>query len=226
MAQLEGISIMRPHVFKSVVAMVAILGATPAAAQLYKWVDERGVTNYSNQPPTDPKTAKNLRPIEDRLSVYSPDQGLLQVIEDDHKNFDKRQSQRAKIESLEYQLEAERRARQQAATAAQQSQSAYEKCLADGRLDCNAIYGVEPYGPPVVFIPNRHRRKHIPQTVLPPGAIAGNVTAGNNFIPGNSAAANSTTAGTATETKGIMRGKPAEARARRFHSERPLLERR
>jgi Skp family chaperone for outer membrane proteins len=219
---------MRPRAFTgSVIALLAILAAAPAPAQLYKWVDERGVTNYSNQPPADPKTAKNLRPVpEDRLSVYSPDEGLLQAIEDSHKNIDQRLSQRAKIESLENQLEAERRARQQAATAVQVSQSAYEKCLADGRLDCNAIYGVAPYGPPVVFFPKRHRRKHIPQTVLPPGAIAGNVTGGNGFIPGNSAAANGTTAGTAAGTKGMKLEQSAKMRARKSPAERPLLERR
>jgi hypothetical protein len=225
---LEVIPLMRPHAFTgSVTALLAILAAAPAPAQLYKWVDERGVTNYSNQPPSDPKTAKNLRPVpEDRLSVYSPDQALVQAIDDDRQNGQQRQRQRAKIESLENQLEAERGARQQAAAAAQQSQSAYEKCLADGRLDCSAIYGVETYGPPVVFIPNRHRRKHLPQTVLPPGAIAGNVTGGNGFIPGNSAAANGTTAGTAAGTKGMKLERSAETRARRSPSERPLLERR
>ena len=219
---------MRSHAFTgSVIAIVAVLAAAPACAQLYKWVDAQGVTNYSNQPPTDPKTAKNLRPVEDRLSVYSPDQGLLQAIEDDHKNFDRRQSQRAKIESLENQLEAERRARQQAAAAAQQSQADYEKCVADGRLDCNAIYGgYQPYFPPVVFVPRHHRRQHIPQTVLKPGTIAGTATGDKGFVPGNSAAANSTHGGTVTGGKGSARGKSTVGRARSAPSERPWLERR
>jgi hypothetical protein len=208
---------MRVHaVTRLSIALFAILAAMPGSAQLYKWVDERGVTNYSNQPPSDPKTAKNARPVEDRLSVYSPDPALAQAIDDDRQNGQQRQRQRAKIESLENQLQAERQARQQAAAAQQSSQSAYEKCLADGRLDCNAIYGVEPYGPPVVFIPNRHRRQHIPQTVLPPGAIAGTVTGDKGFIPGNSA----------TATKDAGPAKSTERRARSSPSERPLLERR
>ena len=31
--------------------LIALLAATPAAAQTYKWVDERGVTNYGTKPP-------------------------------------------------------------------------------------------------------------------------------------------------------------------------------
>lgn len=202
----------------SIIAIAAMMAAAPASAQLYKWVDERGVTNYSNQPPPDPKAVKTLRRVEDRLSVYSPDQALLQAIEDDQQNSLKRRNQRAQIESLENQLEAERRAREQAAAAAaREPQAAYERCLADGRTDCDATYGYLPYAPPVAFVRNRHRRQHIPQTVLPPGAIAGHVTADKGYIPGNSAGA---------ATGPNVPRKSAESRVRRPPSDRPLLERR
>lgn len=210
---------MRPCDIAKFLAAAAIAVSTPASAQqLYKWVDERGVTNYSNQPPSDPRTARNVRAVEDRLSVYSPDQGLVQAIEDSHKNFDQRQRERARIEALERQLEAERSARQQSAAAAQQSQLAYDRCIADGRPDCNAIYGV--YGPyyPVIVAPPRHRRQPVPQAVLTPGATAGNVTADNNFIPGNSAAAR-------PAPKESAHRRPPERRSGRSE-ERPLLERR
>src|SRR6187551_1207977 len=192
MAPREGISTMRLRVTTGwIIALTALLAAPPVAAQLYKWVDENGVTNYSNQPPANPKAAKNLRPVEDRLSVYSPDEGLTQAIDDARQKSQQRQSQRARIDNLETQLQDERRAREQAtAAAARETQLAYEKCVADRRVDCNAIYaGYPPYDPPVVIIPNQHRRRNIPQTVLPPGATAGNVTGNNGFIPGNSAAA-------------------------------------
>lgn len=211
---------MRPRDIAKFIAAAAFAASTPASAQqLYKWVDERGVTNYSNQPPSDPRTVRNVRPVEDRLSVYSPDQGLVQAIEDGHKNFDQRQRERARIEALERQLEAERSARQQSAAAEQQSQLAYDRCIADGRPDCNAIYGVYgPYYPPVIVAPPRHRRQPIPQAVLTPGATAGNVTADNNFIPGNSAAARPAP-GESTHRR------PPERRSGRIE-ERPLLERR
>lgn len=199
-----------------IIALTALLATPPVAAQLYKWVDENGVTNYSNQPPANPKAAKNLRPVEDRLSVYSPDEGLTQAIDDARQKSQQRQSQRARIGNLETQLQDERRAREQAtAAAARETQLAYEKCVADRRVDCNAIYaGYPPYDPPVVIIPNQHRRRNIPQTVLPPGATAGNVTGNNGFIPGNSAAAKNSSNGR------------REPRARRSPSEAPLTERR
>lgn len=220
---------MRTRAFTGLAVAAAILTAGPASAQLYKWIDERGVTNYSNQLPAD-AGAKNLRPVEDRVSVYSPDDALLQAIEDEHKNARQRQSQRARIESLENQLEAERRARQQAA-ASREPQSAYERCLADGRGDCNAIYGsFQPYDPPVVFIRKRHRRPHVPpQAFPPPGTIAGNATAGNGLIPGNVNSRSGMIAGTVTGTNGIMPGNSAAAAAapvRKVSPHRSLLERR
>ena len=174
------------------IVMLAVVaaGASASAQQLYKWVDERGVTNYSNHPPADPKTAKNVRPVEDRLSVYSPDPGLTQAIEDNQKNFDQRQRERARLEAMERQAEAERQAREQRAAAARQAQEAYDRCVAEGRPGCPGPYGVEGfYYPPVVVVPPRHRRQELPQNLPKPGTTAGHVTAGNNFIPGNSASA-------------------------------------
>jgi uncharacterized protein DUF4124 len=167
------------------IVALGLTGHSSHAQQLYKWVDERGVTNYSNQPPADPKAAKTVRPVEDRLSVYSPDQGLIQAIEDNQKNFDQRQRERARVQALENQLEAERRARQQSAAAVQDAQQSYDRCMSAGRLDCGAIYG-EVYTP-IIVAPPRHRRQNIPQPVLTPGTTAGNVTADSNYIPGNSA---------------------------------------
>ena len=63
-----------------VAALLAFPAGTAAAAQLYKWVDERGVVNYSNQPPADPKSARNVMEVEDRVSVYTPDPALVREI--------------------------------------------------------------------------------------------------------------------------------------------------
>ena len=58
-------------------ALVVVLLAAPLAhAQTYKWVDERGVVNYSNTPP--PKAAK-AQPVEDRISVYAAEPRLAQA---------------------------------------------------------------------------------------------------------------------------------------------------
>jgi hypothetical protein len=178
---------MQPHTLvRPLIILVAMLATSPACAQLYKWVDERGVTNYSNQPPVDPKAAKRLLPVEDRISVYTPDKAVTQAAEAARQRNDQALSE--KISSLERQLETERLARQNAATAAQAANAA---CLGNGGINCNGIYsGYYPYDSGLVFFPVRHRPRNIVQTQqLIPGTIAGNVVGMNGFIPGNSAAA-------------------------------------
>ena len=48
-----------------------------AHAQTYKWVDERGVVNYSNTPP--PAKTK-AQPVDDRISVYASDPSLPRAV--------------------------------------------------------------------------------------------------------------------------------------------------
>jgi hypothetical protein len=56
---------------------VLLIGcAAFAHAETYKWVDERGVTNYSNNPPPAAKSAKAVQQVEERISYYEPDPGL------------------------------------------------------------------------------------------------------------------------------------------------------
>jgi hypothetical protein len=61
--------------------LVLAFAATPVLAGTYKWVDEKGVTNYSNNPPPSSKPAQKLAVVEDRLSVYSPDPMLRRAAE-------------------------------------------------------------------------------------------------------------------------------------------------
>jgi Domain of unknown function (DUF4124) len=51
--------------------LLLALGATAtlAQAETYKWVDENGVTNYSNTPPPAGKAKITVQAVQDRLSV-------------------------------------------------------------------------------------------------------------------------------------------------------------
>ena len=50
--------------------ILALASAAPLArAEIYKWVDENGVTNYSNTPPASRKATTRVQPVEDRISV-------------------------------------------------------------------------------------------------------------------------------------------------------------
>lgn len=56
---------------------LSLLLAPAAHAETYKWVDERGVVNYSNTPP--PAAAKATQGITDRLSIIESDPSLKRV---------------------------------------------------------------------------------------------------------------------------------------------------
>ena len=56
---------------------LALLLAPAVQAETYKWVDERGVVNYSNTPP--PAAAKAPQQIADRVSTYQTDPALRTV---------------------------------------------------------------------------------------------------------------------------------------------------
>lgn len=114
----------------------ALLHALPAAAELYKWVDDKGAVTYSNTPPTSSQPRK-VETVPERVSVYTPDAQLNQAMSADARRD-------AKIAKLEKQLEAERRARQSdaqapRATPTERQSAAYDRCVADRGVDCDAI---------------------------------------------------------------------------------------
>jgi hypothetical protein len=52
-------------------ALILALAVFPAQAEVYKWVDEKGRTHYSNAPPDS--VADRLKPVEGRISVMGMD---------------------------------------------------------------------------------------------------------------------------------------------------------
>jgi hypothetical protein len=53
-------------------AFAAVVGAAPVSAQLYKWVDEKGATHYSDRKPDDQKSADKVKSVETRRSPSIP----------------------------------------------------------------------------------------------------------------------------------------------------------
>ena len=158
-----------------------LLAAVPVYAQVYKWVDERGVTNYSSEPPKDAKGKSKARIVEDTLSVYTPPKAVTQAIEDAREQ--RKSPLVEKVDDLERQLEAERRARQVAANAAAEAQAAAADATSGGII--NGIW----YPPGAVVVPRGRHHHVLPQARLKPGTTAGNVVGPGGYIPGNSAAA-------------------------------------
>jgi hypothetical protein len=131
---------MRQLILSSALVSVLLLGAPPGIAQVYKWVDEKGVVNYSNEAPSDRK-AIQLDPKSSRLSIVGSDESQKRAATasvSDRVLYEK-------IDRLERKLDADRYAR---AVAEQQSQAAadswYQQCLRDRRVDCDYA-GMDPY---------------------------------------------------------------------------------
>ena len=106
--------------------LAALCTAAPAAAELYKWVDERGVTNYSNTPPAAAATANKLARVNNTISVYTPDENFMQAVkalrERNLKALSEPEPERSPVVRIATQ------------------QSGYEQCLMSGRLGCEDLY--------------------------------------------------------------------------------------
>src|SRR5215471_9301067 len=159
---------MRHHILSSALASILALAAWPALAQVYKWVDEKGVVNYSNEAPTDRK-ATQLDPKNARVSIIGTDDSTKQSATAQGSVNERVLAE--KIDRLERKLDAERYARSAADAQAQAAaDSWYQQCLRDRRVDCDYA-GTDPYysgyGPygywPVVGVkrpPNRDKVMH------------------------------------------------------------------
>ena len=93
-------------------AAITLSAAGPASAQMYKWVDERGVVTYTNVPPPDSGRRGRLETLvpASTVSTYSAAESLGKGRE---RNLE------ARVEQLERELSAERQARSNAQVAAQ-----------------------------------------------------------------------------------------------------------
>src|SRR5262245_18045530 len=136
------------------------LAATSAQAQVYKWVDERGVVTYSNQKPMNPESVKKFAVVEEKVSFYSPDNALLKAIEANRATGSNLSS---RVADLERQLDAERRARQQQvayAAAPQRELCTMPAAECAGLVDSyNYSYGYPAY-PYTVVAGGRYRPWH------------------------------------------------------------------
>lgn len=121
-------------VSSTIAALAWALGVgwpTGTYAEIYKWVDEKGVTNYSSALPASGK-ARTLAPGAAAVSVYPAPPPR------DAERTDA--AMQAKIERLENELLAERRVRQTSTRAeSDRRRLTYEQCLRDRRVDCDLV---------------------------------------------------------------------------------------
>jgi len=120
------------------VLLAAALAAAPAAyGQVYKWVDERGVVNYSSTPPENRKSQK-LDEDKGRVStIEAPDLSKADAAR-------REQALKDRVDRLEQDAIRDRQiAANQEAASAEAYRQWRERCIADRRTDCdgpNATY--------------------------------------------------------------------------------------
>ena len=157
----------------------AIIAASSTSAQIFKWVDENGVTTYSNQRPAVATAPGEVAVVENRISVYTPDARLLEAVD----------AFRQRSNAIGVNAAAP-----PAAPSSQYVTPVYvpvpvapDPCTEYRSAHCNDTYtGYYPYGP-VIGHGVYRRYKKIPQIRLRPGTIAGQVVGMDGYIPGNSA---------------------------------------
>ena len=97
---------------------LALLVAFPAAAQsMYKWVDEKGVTHFSQEPPTDAKAEKKATKVTPRVTppsgggAYDPNAWKAKDAEARKRGVEKGQQAQAEAKDDAQRAEACERAR-------------------------------------------------------------------------------------------------------------------
>jgi hypothetical protein len=167
-------------ILRVAIAAAALAPLPAVCAQIYKWVDERGVTNYSNQQPASSDAPRTVGVVENNISVYTPDPALTRAVD------------AFRMRSNEIGASA-------AAPAAPPPYDysapvfvpvpvAPDPCGEYRAAGCNEFYpDFYPYAPVAGYGRHFRRHKRIPQARIPPGTIAGQVVGMDGFIPGNSA---------------------------------------
>ncbi len=172
-------TLIRFHAALTAIAFGGILSAIApvAGAQVYKWVDEKGVVNYGNKPPASSRGAKGAAVVEDRVSVYTPDPAVTQATQ----NARNRSGLPNTGGSFTVQGQPERSTVPPIAAAPAPNASASRDPCAGG--ESGYTRDVSCYGYPSAY-PGRYGTPRLVQPQLPQGAIAGNVNQGNSYTPG------------------------------------------
>ena len=168
-------------------SLVAV--AAHASAEVYKWIDEKGVVNYSNALPPKSKT-RDIAVVENRLSTYTPDKDIIEAMQG------ARELRRSGRGATSSDVDGARGARSNVAVLGPAPATRYDPCAGSADSDCQAAF---PYDAWPAFV-GRQRVPLFAQPQLPPGAIAGQVVGADGFIPGLSAQAQALAPGRALRT--------------------------
>ena len=161
----------------SALLTLLLASAPAAAAELYRWVDEKGVVNYSNTPPPRTGSGKPASVVEDRISIYTPEKAVSEALARE------KDTRPAPPPATQFSGEDDRNRRASTIAPPPPPPAPYDPCLRPGDPHCT--HGLYDHSP--VFH-GRRRAPVLQQPQLPPGTIAGQAAGPNAAIPGQSAA--------------------------------------
>ena len=165
--------------YLSTLPLLALLAGAPAsAAEMYKWVDDNGVVNYSNTPPPKTKSGKPPTIVEDRVSTYTPDKPTLDAIE-------RAKNRPAPPPGVSVMRDGQPRPIASPTPPPPPPPVAYDPCAANPNDPSCSGYLYD--GSPV--FQGRRRPPALVQPQLPPGPIAGQGAGPGAYIPGQSGSA-------------------------------------
>ena len=137
--------------------VLALTATAPLHAQIYKWVDAKGVTHYSDKPPADRQAKPQI--VEERLSII-PSDPALSAATSAMRAQGARQAELAQAEWLQ---------RQRLMLAAQAMPGDYSDC--PYRMDCDWPYAYR-YGYAYAPFVSRAPRPPHPAHHRPPRPMA------------------------------------------------------
>jgi hypothetical protein len=130
--------------------------ALPLHAETYKWVDDKGVTNYSSEPPPG-KKGSSAKVVEDRISIVEKDPALEKAAE----GLRQREAKRAEYAEAEYARRQQQSATKPATNDIYSECPYGSDCSGDGYYPGYGYYG--GYGPGfrrAAFFHGKHRPTH------------------------------------------------------------------
>lgn len=150
-------------------ALLAGLTMSAKAAPVYKWVDENGVVNYSNDPPPAGSSGKIIDSAKSKVSSYNPIQAGLDASAQQRRYTDYLRNQN---DRLQRELDDTRYGRQYSADAAEAARKRrMEECQRQRRVDCDSYY--DDYAYPPAYVVARYPQPPIgfvPVAAHPPRA--------------------------------------------------------
>jgi hypothetical protein len=159
--------------------LAGLAGTVAAHAQVYKWVDDKGVVNYSSAPPPQGRSGVRLNEEASRVTTVPAPEA---------RRDDAAPALRRRVEQLEREADAQRQAALQQDAAANEAQRRWiEQCRAARRVDCDDPnrgafapgYDYYPYPPvvrPPIGVPGRPQVPPATYRPTPNFAESGGVT--------------------------------------------------